>query len=240
MSTTPAPLPTAQSWLKAHETLLITVFVLGVIVFLGHQWIDSHYSSAVKISTQAAQVLATQTQVNQSLQQKLDAQEKATQVLTQQITQQNTVLTQQVAAAQTKLAQQQAADAKLSNQQLVDRLNTLTGQQIQANQNGGADLNQQQTTVVTQQVESVPVLKQQLQDETALAGNKDQQISSLNSLIGNGTIELQGLNKEITDQKNSCNAEIKTLKAKNLKSKLKWAAGGFIAGVVATVAAVIH
>src|ERR1700728_2063393 len=236
MSTTPVVTNISESktWIQKHAWFLIGIVFLGIVVFLGHQWIQSHYNAAVKVSTQAAQVLATQTQVNQSLQQKLDAQEKATQALTAQLTQQNATLVQQAAEAQTKLAQQQAADAMLSNEQLVDRLNTLTGQQIAVNSNGGADLTQKQTTVVTQDVESIPVLKQQLSDETTLAGNQTEQISSLTSLIGNGTIEIQGLTKEITDEKNSCSAEIKTLKKAGLKSKLHWFFAGVGTGVALT------
>jgi len=84
-----------------------------------------------------------------------------------------------------------------------------------------------------QQLEQVPVLTLNLEDEGTELTNTKSELASANQVIGTQKQEITGLNTQLADQKKADDAALAVVKEQARKSKLKWAAGGFIAGFIA-------
>jgi Tfp pilus assembly protein PilO len=221
---------TPQTFFQAHERLIITVLVIVAVVFIGHSWIDHYYEVAKVAVTTTATTLTTQQDENKKLEQSLEDFKQQFAQTVSALQTQNTQLASQAATAMQQAANQQAIDSKLNNSQLAQKLDQLTNQQgIQSNPQG-VNLNHDQSVTVTQTLEDVPALQEQVKNLQQININNTQQITGLNTEVSQCTDANKGLQTQITDQKKADDAELKKAKISGFKSKLKWFGAGVVAG----------
>jgi len=79
-------------------------------------------------------------------------------------------------------------------------------------------------------LETIPVLKSQLDNETTLKTNGDLLIGQQNKSIFDLTTQVGGLQKLGVDQQKQCTDEIAVVKAQAAKSKRRWFVIGYVAG----------
>jgi hypothetical protein len=219
-------------WLVVHERFLLITLGILLIAFLGWKFLDNRIEVAgAKVAT-TAKVLADQDATNKTLQQNYLDLSKQQAAVTAQLQAQNTQLQAQTVAAYKQAATQAAADQKLTTTQLAQRLDALTGQQgIQSTPNT-VDLTQKQAATASGQLEQIPALQKQVQDDQTFQSNQDKQITGLTTENNSCKLSNQGLEKARTDEANSCKSQIKSIKVANLKTKAKWGAIGFLLGFI--------
>ena len=230
----PLPVPTnpVSSFLKHHETLLIVVF--GFILFwcvsgkvqdiiAAH---DNANLTAVK-ATLAAQVDANKKTADLVAQQAADMK-----ALNEKVLAQDAALAAANKALATALSQRQQTNNTLTIPQLLARWQQLVP-------NAGLSITNGQTTVsdsgahaTVNELEKVPVLEQQLDNEKKISDNtnsllvaSNKQVSTLNDLVA-------GKDAELKKADDTCKAEIKVVKDAATKSKRRWFLGGFVVGFV--------
>lgn len=226
----------AETWLKQHERLLIIVFVLAVTAWLGNHYLNNRAQVADQKNIAAQQALDTQKAANVQL--ATQAQQTATQyqAMVTSLTQQNSQL---AAAQQTRtivLNQQQATDRTLPLPDLGNRWTAVAGLNpgdLTATPNGitVTDAGARQTVT---ELEKVPVLTTNLQDETTVADNRQTELGKADSLIGDLNGQVTGLNKTIALGDKACDTKIASVKADANKAKRNWFVRGL--GIGATVA----
>lgn len=223
-------------WLLVHEKFILTVLVIAATLFLGRLWLNSHYENAKIEATASAKVLQTQEETNKTLQANYATLQAQQQQITQQLQAQNSQLAAQTAAAYKVAAAQAVLDQQLNNEQLAARLGTLTGQQGIQSSGTGVDLTHQQAATTTETLDQIPALKQQVADDQTIKSNQDKQIGGLTNEVTSCNNVNSGLKTQLADQTNSCNTEIKELKAKNLKRDFKIGFWSFLVGYFTGVA----
>jgi len=137
------------------------------------------------------------------------------------------------AALATALTKQQKTDAALPVPDLVNRW----AQLVPGTNFAGAVTSGNNVTVTpsnalqtVQQLEKVPVLTQELANETTLKANDDLLIGQQNKNIFDLNASLTGAVKLDTDHQAQCVALVADVKAKAAKSKRRWFIIGYIAG----------
>lgn len=236
-----------RTFLLDHEKLIIIV-----IAAIGLWWGYGKYAQIRldhdNAALQQAQIVAKQqattdaalaTQAQQNAQQV--AQDKAQlQVLTDKLTAQNQQLVNANTSLAAALTKQTKTDASLPVPALVDRWAQLapgtnfTGAISSGN---NVEVTPSNALATVQQLEKVPVLTQQLANETLAKANDDQLIAKqntnifdLNTQVGTLNASVTGLNKQIVDNQAVCADQIKVVKAAAAKSKRGWFIFGYIAG----------
>ena len=152
-----------KTWIQNHERLIIIVLSLAVLVFIGRHWLNKHYDLASQEVTTTASTLLNQKQTNEANEKKYTDIQQQMQTLLAALQQQNAQLAQQAATAYQQASNQQALDAKLSNQQLAQRIEELAKQKNVESTDQGVQLNHDQSIGIAQQLETVPMLQTQLQ-----------------------------------------------------------------------------
>lgn len=244
MATTPVPAPKAtpvakttgstpgliRTFLLDHERLII-IMIAAVLIWYGvgkYQDIRAQHDNEVlqqaKITTdsqlkvtqaQAAQVQADEAQ-REALQAKLEA-------MNAQLVAANTQLA-------TALATRQKTDAALPITDLAARWNTLVPVATPTVTSTGLSVSQAGAVATVQALEQVPVLQQQLTNETNLKQNDDQLLTQDAVVIKDFTSRVDGLNLLIVDKDKQCTAQIAVVKAEAAKSKRRWFKLGFVVG----------
>jgi hypothetical protein len=225
----------STSWILQHERLIIIVLVLALLGWGTEKAFDLVASRDKQAATLTAQTLAAQQQKDQELSQAVAQTTAQYQALVQTLTQQNTQLATAVSARNKALTVQQTTDTTLTPSQLTDRWANL------AKVDSGKIAVSGDTIVVTpdaaldtvQQLEQVPVLTLNLEDETTQLTNTKSELASANQAIGQQKADITGLTAQIADQKKADATELAAEKAAARKSKLKWFGAGFVAGFIA-------
>ena len=83
-------------------------------------------------------------------------------------------------------------------------------------------------------LEQVPVLTQNLKDETTIADNRQQEVDR-GTPCSRSQQQVTGLNLTIADDKKACTAQVASVQATANKSKAKWFKIGFVTGFVAGI-----
>jgi hypothetical protein len=228
-----------RAFLLDHERLLI-VIIAAVVIFLGYVKVTNIIAEHDKAQLQQAQIVANQQAAQNAVLAK-QAQDDAAklQALTAQLEAQN----QQLANANTQLAaalsKQQKTDATLPPTDLANRWAQLTPNMpaagVTPQTDGTMKVTQAAAVATTQQLEQVPVLKQELDNETTAKNNDDQLLSASNKNIFDLNAQVGGLQKQITDNDKVCQAAIKVEKDNARKGKRKWFIIGYIAGFASKV-----
>lgn len=225
----------AKTWLQKHERLIVIVLVLALLGWGTNKVFNLIDNRDKQAATLSAQTLAAQQQKDQALSQAVATSTQQYQVLIQTLTQQNTQLANAVSVRNSALTVQQSADKTLTPSALADRWTLLTKAVSGSIIDNGTTIQVTPDTALTtvQQLEQVPVLTLNLEDQGTELTNTKNELASANQVIGTQKQEIAGLNTQVIDQKKADDAALTQAKADARKSKLKWAAGGFIAGFIA-------
>ena len=224
------------SWLMKHERIVIVALVLIAGVFLGNKYLN--YDGARKdaqVATLTAIVQQDKVSVqNLALQ---AAQAQATyQTTLDAITKENQALASANAQELASLAQRQTTDRALPLPAVASRIEVL----VPGAQGGitattaGVVMNDTASHSVLTTLEEVPVLQDELKNETQVAVNTKSALDAASTVISDKTAQVAGLNKSLTDQQAH---EAAAVAAEKLKTKKAWKNGfkwgfglGFAAG----------
>jgi hypothetical protein len=221
-------LETYLKWIEAHERLLL-VAIGGAVLWFALGRIDTLIANHDKANlTQAQTTALIQAQKDQALATAAQQAAAQYQALAERVQAQNAALEQANVTLATALAKQQKTDASLPPTELVARMNTLVPAAGATVTPTGVALPSTGAVAITQQLERVPVLTSELDNEIAEVG-QDQK------LIDAGVVETKaltdqvtGLKLQIVDDNKVCTDKIAVVKAEARKSKRRW----FVAGVV--------
>ena len=216
-------------FIRAHEVLLLIVLGLGATAFIFNKALDKSYDAAVAREKSAEQTLQAQKEQNDKL--AAQNQQAAAQyaILLGQVTADNKKLTAEMLQLSQTLATRQKQDAALPLPELASRWEFLIGTSGISSTGNGLLISPPAGIQTVQSLESLPVLKQQLMDQTALSSDKDKQISSLGGIIMGDNEQIAGLNIQLSDASKACKAEVAVAK----KSKWKYFKAGAVVGYVA-------
>jgi DNA mismatch repair ATPase MutL len=220
------------SWIKQHERMVICAMFLAVTLFLGGKFLDREAAKAQANATVAVQLasdakLAAQQAAQQAAQTQaqyqamLDALQKQNAALAQAVTQRNVVL-----------VQQQAVDKTLSPTQLTQRWAALVPNTQPTVTPTGITVTTADAQLTVAQLENVPVLTQNLKDETAIAANLQSELAAQGKVVAEDNTLISALNVEIADNNKACKAEVAAVKADARKGKVKWFKIGFVTGFI--------
>jgi hypothetical protein len=215
------------TWAQKHERLLLVALV-AVALWFGIGKIDTLIANHDNANLHQAQVIADQqAAVNAGLAQQAAYQAEQYKALAAQVTAQAVALEQANVNLANALIKQQHTDATLQPTELVQRLNTLVPNAASTVTPTGVAIPQAGAVAVVQQLEAVPVLRTQLENERTQLGDaqklvtgEGQQIATLNTLV-------TGKDALLKDADNVCTEKIKTVKDAAAKSKRRW----FLIGV---------
>ena len=224
------------SWLMKHERIVIVALVLIAGVFLGNKYLN--YDGARKdaqVATLTAIVQQDKVSVqNLALQ---AAQAQATyQTTLDAISKENQALASANAQELASLAQRQTTDRALPLPAVASRIEVL----VPGAQGGitattaGVVMNDTASHSVLTTLEEVPVLQDELKNETQVAVNTKSALDAASTVIADKTAQIAGLNKSLTDQQAHETAAVAAEKLKTKKAwknGFKWGFGlGFAAG----------
>ena len=215
-------------FIRAHEVLLLIVLGLGATAFIFNKALDKSYDAAVAREKSAEQTLQAQKEQNDKL--AAQNQQAAAQyaILLGQVTADNKKLTAEMLQLSQTLAARQKQDAALPLPELASRWEFLIGTSGISSTGNGLQASPDASRATVQNLESLPVIKQQLADETVLAGDKDKQIASLGGVVNGLNTEVAGLNSQLVDSSKACKAEVAVAR----KSRWKWFKAGAIVGFI--------
>ena len=218
------------TWIQKHERIIIAL-VGGLVLWFAIGKIDTLIANHDHANLQQAQVAAAvQEEKNQALAAQIAQQAAEYKALAEKVEAQNAALEQVNVNLATALTKQQKTDAALPPTELVARWNTLVpaaGATVSPN---GVFVGSQGAGTTVQQLEKVPVLAAQLDNEIAIE-------SGTQKLLTSSEGRVVTLNDQVTDLKTQavlnakvCTDQIAVVKADARKSKRKWFIVGYIAG----------
>jgi hypothetical protein len=219
-------------WFKAHEFLAIALIIVVPVALLGNKALNKDYDAAVAREKSAVQTLQTQKEQNDKLAVQNQQAQQQYQVLLGQVSADNKKLTAEMLQLSQTLAARQKQDAALPLPELASRWEFLIGTSGISSTENGLLSSPEASRATVSNLESLPVIKQQLADETTLASDKDKQITSLGQVVNGQNTEIAGLNIQLTDASKACQAEVAVAR----KSKWRWFKFGLVTGFVAGVA----
>ena len=226
---------TISTYVKAHERLLLAL-IGGVALWFAIGKVDTLVANHDNANLKQAQVVASQqADKNQALAAQAALQAAQYQALAAKVDAENAVLVQANATLSAALVKQQKTDATLPPTELVARLNTLVPQADATVTPTGVALPEAGAVATVQQLEQVPVLTQQLSDETQIASDTAGLLAAANENRATLTDEISGLKLEAVDSAKVCTAQIAVIKAEARKSKRRWFVAGFVAGIATRI-----
>jgi uncharacterized coiled-coil protein SlyX len=247
-STVTHQLGTISGFFRAHERLLI-IGILAIVGFFGYEkYLNHEEKVATAQAAQSAQILAAQKDANTQLAAQAQASATATaaaiaqyQQMVTQLTAQNTALANQMAQRNQDLKNQQTKNATLDAAGMASRIADDEGFPSGA-VTVEADtvvLNNPSAHQILNDLDSVPVLKQNIIDLTATKTNEEKQISGLQDIVAKQTIQISdqakqidGLTKALADSEANTIKQVALQKAADRKSKISWFKAGVILGFI--------
>lgn len=217
---------TTLSWLQKHEKPVIYTLILAVVLFLGNKFLNSEAAKADARNQAAQQTLAAQKEANDRLAVQNQRAAAQYQVVLGQINAQNQRLTAEMLTLSQTLAARQKQDAGLTTTELAARHESLIGISGVNYTENGYLLSSPAELQTVQQLESLPVARQQLADQTAISGNKDKQIAGLNDIVTGLNSQVTGLGLQLTDSSKACDTRVAAVK----KSRWKYFKIGLVTG----------
>ena len=225
-----------RQFLLDHERLLI-VGIAAIVIWLGYVKITNIIEEHDKAQLQQAQIVAAQqAEKNAALAQQVQQDAAQLKLLTDRLEAQNAQLENANVQLATALSKQQKTDATLPPTDLANRWMQLTPNMppggVAVASNGTMNVTPAGAVATTQQLEQVPVLKQQLDNTEKAKANDEQIIAQQTTSIGNLDLRVDGLNKQIVANDKVCQEQIKVVKDEARKSKRKWFIIGWVTGFV--------
>lgn len=220
------------TFLKAHERLLIVAAVL----FFGVHLVDGGFKALVNHDNAKVQVIATQvskdqssvrTDANTALQANVALQSALTQAQTQ-----NALLAKALQQASASLASVRTTDSTLGLPALGDRMVTLVPSASGGvtSTSDGLTLRPPAALAVVQQLEAVPVLQEQLKDETQVAANDANALGKCQDLVTDQKVQIGDLKKETIDLVTKDKTDVAAEKVKTKRAFWRGFKYGFITG----------
>lgn len=215
-------------WIEAHERLLL-VAIAGLVLWFGIGKIDTLIANHDRANLQQAQVAAAvQEDKNTALAAQVAQQAADYKALADKVEAQNAALAQANVNLATALTKQQKTDATLPPTELVARWNTLVPTAGATITSSGVSIPQAGAVATVQQLEKVPVLATQLDNETTIVTQTQKLLDASEGRVVTLNGRIDGLKTQATLDAKVCQDQIAVVKADARKSKRKW----FIAGVV--------
>lgn len=228
------------TWLQKHERIIICVFVLAALLVITNAYFNYASKSADARNQAAQQTLAAQKEANDKLAAQTQQAAAQYQVLLGQLNAQNQKLTAEMLQLSQTLAARQKQDAGLSTTELAARHESLIGTTgVQYSENGYL-LSPPAELQTVQELESLPVLKTELADETSLADNKSKALDSCQSLVVDLGKQVVGLQTQAVDSDKAHKTELAAVKADARKSKKNWFVRGVAVGGAVVAYVLFH
>jgi hypothetical protein len=221
---------TVSGYFKSHERLLI-VCIAAVVIYLGYVRVTNIIADHDTAQLKQAQVVAdAQKAQNVQLAQQVATDAANLKALQDKLESQNAQLVQANATLASALANRQKSDAALPLPELGRRWQQLVPQAGPTAVPNGLHVTQAGALATVQALEQVPVLTEQLKNETTAKQNDDQVITQQSKSISDLNASVAGLNKQIVDNDKVCQDQIKVVKDEARKSKRKWFLIGWVTG----------
>lgn len=231
-----AKLKTDLTWIQKHERLLLAL-VGGLVLWFAIGKIDTLIANHDHANLQQAQVAAAvQEDKNKALIAQVAQQAADYKALAEKVEAQNAALEQANVALATSLTKQQKTDATLPPTELVARMNTLVPTAGATFTSSGVVLPQAGAVAVTQELEKVPVLTKQLDNETVIEQGTQKQLALSETQVATLNNQVTGLKTQATLDAQVCKDQIAVVKADARKSKRKWAIIGAVSVIIARAA----
>jgi len=222
-----------RTFLLDHERLIIVAIVAVGLWFGYGKYAQIRLDHDNAVLAQAKVTADAQAKANQQLAQQVADDKAALQTLTDKLSAQNQQLVNANTALATALSRQQKTDASLPVPDLVNRWAQLapgTNFTGAIGSGNNVTVTPSNALATVQQLEKVPVLTQQLTNETTEKTNDDQLLASANKSIFDLNNQVAGATKLDTDHQAQCVEQIKVVKDEARKSKRKWFVIGYVAG----------
>jgi hypothetical protein len=245
---------TDLTWLQKHERLIIVFMILlaGVFCFNKYLSFDSvRKDAAVVAATQAASVAAqaeaTAQKQAQADKAAGDAEVQKYQELIIELQNQNKVLISTIQNANIILAKQQAVDQTLPVPDLVSRWNALIKIGGVSSTATSVNVTPQAAHETVNELESVPVLEQEVADGTKIVENTNNELAEANKVnldltkeVKDDTIVLQAEKTQSQADLKKCTDQIAAVKADGRKSKRNWFLRGMAVGGTIVAYVIFH
>jgi len=222
------------TWFKAHERLLLVALVLLVGHYGVKHYLDNAASADKTKVDVAVAALASQKAVDVQLAAQTAQATAQYQTIVQALSVQNVALAKAVTERSAGLQQQRQIDSQLPVSGLAERIQALalmppgsisiTPTSVVLTQPGALS--------VASALESIPVLTQDVKDETQIADNRQLEVEKANSVVSSLTAQVSGLTLAGVDADKACKAEVASVKADARKSKLSWFKRGLVVGFI--------
>lgn len=218
-------------FLKNHERLILGLAALGTILLCFNWWIDRSATTASAKDVLAQQQLQAQKDMNAHLEQDAQAKDKQYEELLAAVTQQIQGLESAMTVRNTQLAKAQQTDKTMPPSELaqhweglIDEPNGITSG------TAGLLVDDQAARTTVSELEQVPILQQNVADDTDIIAAREKQIGSLTDAYTSCQKNVSGLGVQITDADTACKAQVAAAKAVARKSKRNWFLAGMAAG----------
>lgn len=243
MAATTPTLQTTETWLQKHERLMIVLIISLVLVFLGNKYLDRDAAKKdAQFQALAAQVVQDKDLFVQA-QNQAQTDIKQYQAMVDNLTKQNQTLSLTNQQLNGILSNNQIKDKTAPLPEVATRMAQLSGVQntdVIALPDGTIDLTTNGAHAIVNQLEEVPVLTEQLTNETKIVANDQTLINQQDKVNTDLNGQITDLKKQNTDLVSANKAEIASVKADARKSKRNWFIRGMITGAGIVTAIVIH
>jgi hypothetical protein len=223
-----------RTFLLDHERLVIVV-VAAIALWWGYgKYAQIRLDHDNAVLKQAQIVADSQKAANVQLAQQVSQDAAQLKALSDKLEAQNQQLANANIALATALSQRQKTDATLPPSDLAQRWAQLAPNMpaggVTVSPDNSMKVTQAGAVSTVQQLEKVPVLTQELANETTAKQNDDNLLVAANKNIFDLNGQVVGLNKLIVDNAAVCQDQIKVVKDEARKSKRRWFIIGYVAG----------
>lgn len=241
MATTPpitVNVASAQTWLQAHEKLVIVVLLVALSGWLGTKWVNHLATADQQKNAVTQQQLSDQKTADAQLAAQVAQTDAQLKDLAAQVMQENAQLANAITQRNDALVVQQATDQKMTNPQVAQRwqqvVPTASPNSVTPT-DSGVSVTQQAARATVADLEKIPVLQKNVGDLQTENDNITKQLDLTNALNTQMVTQIGGLNLQIKDEESACKTQVAALKSADRKSKLKWFGIGFATGFVSGV-----
>jgi len=220
---------------KAHEKLILALIAAGVLFFAIGK-IDGIIAKHDDANLKQAQVVAAaQEDKNAAIAAQVASDNAAFTALEAKVQAQNAALVQANIALSTALTKQQKIDATLPPTDLAARWNTLVPQAEVTVTTNGVTLPETGAMATVQQLEIIPVQQKEITNDQTLIANGNALAVAQTKQVTDLTAQVTGLKLQSVDDAKVCQAQIAVVKADARRSKRRWFAAGFVAGIATRI-----
>jgi hypothetical protein len=226
---------TVSEYLRAHEKLVLALVAAGVLwVAIGK--IDTLIQHHDDANLKQAQVIAAQdASKNAAIAAQVASDKAAFDALQAKLQAEDAALIQAKLALATALEKQQKVDAALPPSDLVARWNALVPSANVVVSANGETLPNSGAVATVQQLEIIPVQQEEITNDQTLIANGNALATAQTKQVTDLTAQVTGLKLQSIDDLKVCNAQIAVVKADARKSKRRWFAAGFVAGIATRI-----